>query len=74
MLNLNMRLFPGCPPEKLAIGVPFYARTFKLVNSNNNDVRAPANGAGLSGPYTVSPGSMGYNEVSIFTKTVFFMT
>ncbi|CAB3226004.1 unnamed protein product [Arctia plantaginis] len=67
--SLHFWINSGCPPEKLAVGVPFHARTFRLVNSNNNGVRAPANGAGLSGPYTVSPGTMGYNEFCFKLQT-----
>ncbi|KAH9640940.1 hypothetical protein HF086_003030 [Spodoptera exigua] len=52
----------GCPPEKIALGVPFYGRTFTLKDANENGVRAPAAGEGISGPYTASSGYIGYNE------------
>ncbi|CAH0403339.1 unnamed protein product [Chilo suppressalis] len=52
----------GCPPEKLALGVPFYGHSFKLQSETNSDVRAPSNGAGIAGPYTGEAGFVGYNE------------
>lgn len=60
--SLKYWIGAGCPPEKIALGVPFYGRTFKLKDANDNDVRAPAAGEGISGPYTATSGSIGYNE------------
>ncbi|CAH0697378.1 unnamed protein product [Spodoptera exigua] len=60
--SLNFWIGAGCPPEKIALGVPFYGRTFTLKDANENGVRAPAAGEGISGPYTASSGYIGYNE------------
>ncbi|CAD0205835.1 unnamed protein product [Chrysodeixis includens] len=59
----------GCPPEKIAVGVPFYGRTFTLSNANVNGVRAAANGAGIAGPYTATNGFLGYNEFCNLLQT-----
>jgi GH18 family chitinase len=64
MVSRIFVFYSGTPPEKLVLGVPFYGRTFNLANPNVNGVRAPSTGAGLGGPYTVTSGFMGYNEVS----------
>ncbi|XP_049881289.1 chitinase-3-like protein 1 [Pectinophora gossypiella] len=62
-------LAQGCPPEKLAVGVPFYGRTFTLSDVNVNGVRAPSSGPGIAGPFTVEPGSIGYNEFCNILKS-----
>ncbi|KAI5644636.1 glycosyl hydrolases family 18 domain-containing protein [Phthorimaea operculella] len=55
----------GCPSEKLAIGVPFYGRTFTLSDPNFNYVGASAGGVGIAGPYTATAGTIGYNEFCV---------
>ncbi|XP_034826387.1 probable chitinase 2 [Maniola hyperantus] len=60
---LEYWLGQGCPPEKLVLGVPLYGHTFTLKNVNNNGVRAPSSGPGIAGPYTVTKGMIGYNEL-----------
>ncbi|XP_050554383.1 probable chitinase 2 isoform X1 [Spodoptera frugiperda] len=60
--SLKYWIGAGCPPEKIALGVPFYGRSFTLQDANRNGVKAPAAGAGISGPYTATAGSIGYNE------------
>ncbi|XP_047036764.1 probable chitinase 2 [Helicoverpa zea] len=59
----------GCPPEKIAVGVPFYGRTFTLTSANETGVRAPASGAGIAGPYTATEGFVGYNEFCNILQT-----
>ncbi|RVE46555.1 hypothetical protein evm_008790 [Chilo suppressalis] len=59
----------GCPPEKIALGVPFYGHSFKLQSENNSDVRAPSNGSGIAGPYTAQAGLVGYNEFCAMLKS-----
>ncbi|XP_060532351.1 probable chitinase 10 [Cylas formicarius] len=53
----------GADPQKIALGVPFYGRTFTLSNSNNNAPGASISGAGTAGPYTATAGFLGYNEI-----------
>ena len=36
----------GCPPSKLVLGMALYGRTFRLANSNDNKIGAPAVGPG----------------------------
>lgn len=50
--------------EKIALGVPFYGRTFTLTDASATSVRASASGPGISGTYTGTSGFIGYNEVS----------
>lgn len=47
------------------MGVPFYGCTFTLSDPTKTVVGSLNDGPGLSGPYTNTPGSMGFNEVSI---------
>uniref|UniRef100_A0A803QB65 GH18 domain-containing protein n=1 Tax=Cannabis sativa TaxID=3483 RepID=A0A803QB65_CANSA len=51
----------GFPARKMALGIPFYGYAWRLVNSNNNGLFAPANGAGLPGD-----GDIGYNNIRSF--------
>ena len=53
----------GASPDKLVLGVPFYGRTFTLVDRNLHEIGSPTNGTGLQGPYTEEDGFLGYNEV-----------
>ena len=54
----------GAPARKLVLGVPFYGRTYFLQDPETvNVLGAPANNDGFPGPFTQSPGFMGYNEV-----------
>ncbi|KAJ2944906.1 hypothetical protein O0L34_g1798 [Tuta absoluta] len=55
----------GCSPEKLAVGVPFYGRTFTLADPSFNYVGASSSGAGIAGPYTATAGTIGYNEFCV---------
>nr|XP_049706278.1 probable chitinase 2 isoform X5 [Helicoverpa armigera]XP_049706280.1 probable chitinase 2 isoform X7 [Helicoverpa armigera] len=54
----------GCPPEKIAVGIPFYGRTFTLTNAHETGVRAPASGAGIG-----QDGCVGYNEFCNILQT-----
>jgi chitinase len=54
----------GASPDKLALGVPFFGRTFTLADRNLNEIGSASNGTGLQGPYTRRNGLLGYNEVS----------
>lgn len=66
----------GVDKAKLSISVPFYGRSFSLLSEDNNKLGAPAK-AGIGGPFTKSPGTIGYNEVilevifTILLKNIF---
>jgi chitinase len=61
--NVARVLDEGCSPEKVILGIPTYGRTYTLRNASKNDVGAAVEGAGDAGPYTLSNGSLGFNEV-----------
>jgi hypothetical protein len=46
------------------MSIPFLARTWKLVNSADNERTASGSGGGAAGPYTQTSGLLSYNEVS----------
>lgn len=52
-----------CPAEKINLGVPFYGKTWTLVDPNNNGVGAPASGPGTPGPISAAAGSLTYFEI-----------
>ena len=56
----------GASPDKLVVGVPFYGRTFTLVDKNLREIGSASNGTGFQGPYTREDGFLGYNEVCQF--------
>ncbi|KAL8559486.1 hypothetical protein ACOMHN_037150 [Nucella lapillus] len=53
----------GCPREKLVIGIPMFARTFKLRSPSANALGAPVLDAGEAGMYTREKGLLAYYEV-----------
>ncbi|RZC35409.1 chitinase, partial [Asbolus verrucosus] len=53
----------GADPQKLALGMGTYGRTFTLSNQNNNKLGAPVTGGGNGGKYTSESGMIGYNEI-----------
>ena len=57
----------GADPEKLTMGIPFYGRTF-TITTGIHAPPAPANGAGIVGPYTNETGLIGYNELCLKTN------
>lgn len=60
---MNYYIKLGASPDKLVVGVPFYGRTFNLVDENLRDLGSASNGTGFQGPYTRENGFLGYNEV-----------
>lgn len=52
----------GATPDKTVLGVPFYGRTYNLVNPHDHRIGARIAG-GFEGPYTRESGFMGYNEI-----------
>lgn len=67
LLNVNASIHGwidrGADPQKLALGLAMYGRTFTLSSSSNTALGAPVSGAGNSGPYTQEAGMLGYNEI-----------
>ncbi|XP_070601503.1 acidic mammalian chitinase-like [Erythrolamprus reginae] len=57
----------GAPSEKLMMGYPTYARTFRLSSANTN-VGAPASGGSSPGAYTNHSGILAYYEVCTFLQ------
>lgn len=53
----------GAPKNKLAIGIPLYAKTFTLQSTSRPEIGAPISGDGLPGKYTKQRGSLSYYEV-----------
>ena len=56
--GVKSQIQAGLSEKKIALGFPFYGLSWSLVNANNHDLYAPANGAGLAGD-----GSIGYNRM-----------
>ncbi|KAK8378535.1 hypothetical protein O3P69_011199 [Scylla paramamosain] len=53
----------GMPASKITQGVPLYGRCWTLKNGDNTGYYAPAPQPGMAGPYTRTPGFLGYNEI-----------
>ncbi|XP_015788128.1 endochitinase [Tetranychus urticae] len=53
----------GATKKKLMIGVPFYGRSFTLVNKDNPHLNAPIIGPGAPGIYTNESGMLAYYEI-----------
>lgn len=70
--NIDRILAQGCSAEKLIMGIPTYGRTYTLHDESKNGVDAPVDGLGQSGPYTLSEGSLGFNEVKYLTTVLQF--
>ncbi|KAH7546213.1 class V chitinase [Ziziphus jujuba] len=51
----------GVAARKIVLGLPFYGYAWRLVNSNNRGLFAPANGSAISGD-----GSIGYGQIRNF--------
>ncbi|XP_049850793.1 probable chitinase 2 [Schistocerca gregaria] len=61
----------GADPEKIGLGMPTYGKSFKLADSSNHNLAAPAlpGNGGSAGPYTKESGTLGYNEYCEYKQT-----
>ncbi|KAJ3653198.1 hypothetical protein Zmor_012462 [Zophobas morio] len=53
----------GANPQKIALGLGVYGRTYTLANPNNNNIGAVVSNPGHAGEYTGEAGMLGYNEI-----------
>lgn len=65
---VNAWLQAGASPEKLFLGIGFYGQAFTLSDPSNTNVGAPSSAPGTAGPYSQSPGTLTYLEVSTGSK------
>lgn len=63
-------LAAGMAASKLTLSVPFYGHSYSLADETKHDVGDSA-AIGIGGPYTQSPGTLGYNEVGTFEISSF---
>lgn len=61
--SVSSWLAGGASPSKVTLSVPFYGHSWTLSSESNHDVGAPGT-TGIAGPFTQSPGVLGFNEVS----------
>ncbi|CAL4236974.1 unnamed protein product, partial [Meganyctiphanes norvegica] len=61
--GVNYWIENGASPEKLTLGIGTYGRCYTLDNSHITGYYAPAGNPGHQGPYTRTPGVLGYNEI-----------
>jgi chitinase len=71
--NVARVLEQGCDADKIMLGIPTYGRTYTLQDVNKNEVGAVVEGLGEAGPYTLSNGSLGFNEVSKIIRLQFIL-
>nr|AHZ21076.1 chitinase [Eriocheir sinensis] len=60
---INYWIDGGMPADKIAQGVPLYGRCWTLTSADDTGYYATATQPGIAGPYTRSPGFLGYNEI-----------
>lgn len=61
--SISYFLSQGAPASKLVLGMPLYGRSYTLTDPLWRSVNAPITGGGNQGPYTLTAGFLGYNEV-----------
>jgi len=58
----------GAPKNKLLMSIPFYARTWRLAKTVDNELTALGSGGGAAGPFTKTSGLLSYNELCSMMK------
>jgi chitinase len=66
--SVSFWISQGASPSKLNMGIPLYGQSWTLTSSTVSPP-APANGAGIAGPYTAQSGYLGYNEICTNIKS-----
>ncbi|CAF0850254.1 unnamed protein product [Brachionus calyciflorus] len=61
--TINYYIQKGAPRDKINIGLATYGRSFKLVNSNENQIGSPSNGPGSAGEFTREAGFLASYEI-----------
>ncbi|XP_076310763.1 endochitinase-like isoform X2 [Tachypleus tridentatus] len=61
--TINYYLELGAPKHKLIVGIPTYGRSFTLLDPDDNEINAPADGPGEEGPSTREKGYLAYHEI-----------
>ncbi|CAL4118675.1 unnamed protein product [Meganyctiphanes norvegica] len=64
--GVNYWIENGASPEKLTLGIGTYGRCYTLDNVSLKGWYAPAGNPGHQGPFTRTPGVLGYNEICSF--------
>lgn len=59
----------GAPKDKLLMSVPLFGRSWKLTHAEDNEIESRGSGAGEGGPYSQTPGLIGYNELCHMMKS-----
>ncbi|KAL3277279.1 hypothetical protein HHI36_012629 [Cryptolaemus montrouzieri] len=71
-LNVNSTIthwvLKGADKSKINVGLVTYGRGYTLANAAQNGLYAPTIGDSAAGPYTATPGMMGYNEICQFDQ------
>ena len=71
--QVNYWLENGTPGEKIIVGIPTYARTWRMTGKSQVSGMPPmtAEGPGAEGPHTRTPGLLSYGEVCFrFTEKI----
>ena len=62
----------GMPSEKIALGMAFYGRSFKLADPSNHYLNAPTTGSPDLGTFTRTSGFLSYYETCKMSLTMVY--